>query len=93
MNGYLSLREMAEKWGVSERRINQYCTQGRIPGAQKFGKSWAIPEDAHKPEDPRRARNQVPARPEPQPEELIASPGADAPDEYPFHARPVSGCR
>ena len=74
MNGYLSLREMAEKWGVSERRINQYCTQGRIPGAQKFGKSWAIPEDAHKPEDPRRARNQVPARPEPQPEELIASP-------------------
>lgn len=74
MNGYLSLREMAEKWGVSERRINQYCTQGRIPGAQKFGKSWAIPEDAHKPEDPRRAKKQVPALPEPQPEELIASP-------------------
>lgn len=28
----------------------QYCTQGRIPGAQKFGRSWAIPEDAKKPE-------------------------------------------
>ena len=74
MNGYLSLREMAEKWGVSERRINQYCTQGRIPGAQKFGKSWAIPEDARKPEDPRRSRNKVPARPIPQPEELMATP-------------------
>lgn len=74
MNGYLSLREMAEKWGVSERRINQYCTQGRIPGAQKFGKSWAIPEDARKPEDPRRSRNKVPARPNPQPEELMATP-------------------
>lgn len=71
MKGYLSLRETAEKWGVSERRINQYCTQGRIPGAQKFGKSWAIPEDAHKPEDPRRARNMGPSRPDPQPEERM----------------------
>lgn len=74
MNGYLSLREMSEKWGVSERRINQYCTQGRIPGAQKFGKSWAIPEDARKPEDPRRSRNKVLDRPIPQPEELMATP-------------------
>ena len=57
MNGYLSLRETAEKWGVSERRINQYCAQGRIPGAQKFGKSWAIPADAEKPEDPRRVKH------------------------------------
>ena len=68
MKGYFSLRETAEKWGVSERRINQYCTQGRIPGAQKFGKSWAIPENAHKPEDPRRTRNKVPSQPALQPE-------------------------
>ena len=32
--------------GVSERRINQYCAEGRIPGAHRFGKSWAIPENA-----------------------------------------------
>lgn len=56
MKGYLSIRETAEKWGVSERRINQYCTEGRILGAQKFGKSWAIPADAQKPVDPRWAR-------------------------------------
>lgn len=68
MKGYFSLRETAEKWGVSERRINQYCTQGRIPGAQKFGKSWAIPEGAHKPEDPRRTRNKGPSQPALQPE-------------------------
>lgn len=49
MKGYFSIREISEKWGVSERRINQYCAQGRIPGAQKFGRSWAIPEDAKKP--------------------------------------------
>ena len=43
MKNYLSIREAAEKWGVSERRINQYCAEGRIPGVQRFGKSWAIP--------------------------------------------------
>lgn len=56
MKSYLSVREAAEKWGVSERRINQYCAEGRIAGAQKFGKSWAIPADAEKPQDPRRTR-------------------------------------
>lgn len=55
MKGYFSIREMSEKWGVSERRINQYCTEGRIPGAQKFGKSWAIPEGAEKPGNPRKS--------------------------------------
>ena len=59
MEGYLSIKETAEKWGVSERRINQYCTEGRIPGAQKFGKSWAIPESAEKPDDPRKKRERT----------------------------------
>lgn len=58
MNHYLSLRDAAEKWGVSERRINQYCAEGRIPGAQKIGKAWAIPAGAEKPGDPRRTRRQ-----------------------------------
>ena len=65
MDGYLSLREAAEKWGVSERRINQYCTQGRIPGAHKFGKSWAIPADAQKPKDPRRTKDAADVQAEP----------------------------
>lgn len=58
LKNYLSIREAAEKWGVSERRINQYCTEGRIPGAQRIGKAWAIPADAEKPGDPRRTRRQ-----------------------------------
>ena len=57
MKGYLSIREISYKWGVSERRVNQYCTQGRIPGAERFGRSWAIPEDAEKPTDPRKGNN------------------------------------
>lgn len=58
MKDYLSLREAAQKWGVSERRINQYCTEGRIAGAQRIGKAWAIPSNAQKPGDPRRMRQQ-----------------------------------
>ena len=33
MKGYLSIRETSYKWGVSERRVNQYISQGRVPGA------------------------------------------------------------
>ncbi len=53
---YLTIKETALRWGVSERTVNALCTQGRVKGAQKFGTAWAIPEGAEKPEDPRRAR-------------------------------------
>ena len=53
IKGYLSIREASYRWGVSERRVNQYCAEGRIPGASRFGRSWAIPENAKKPSDPR----------------------------------------
>ena len=55
---YLSVRETAEKWNLSVRMVQQFCAQGRIPGAQKLGKCWAIPGDAEKPQDPRAARKQ-----------------------------------
>ena len=58
MNGYLSIREASVKWGISERRVNQYCAEGRIPGAERFGGSWAIPENAEKPGDPRKQKKQ-----------------------------------
>ena len=57
MTDYLSTQKAAERWGISERRVNQLCAQGRILGAVKFGKSWAIPIDAEKPDDPRRLRS------------------------------------
>ena len=51
---YLTVREAARKWKVSERLAQQYCTDGRIEGARKFGGAWAIPADARKPTDPRK---------------------------------------
>lgn len=50
---YLSIRQTAEKWGISGRRIQRLCTEGRIPGATKIGSYWAVPADAEKPKDKR----------------------------------------
>ena len=50
---YLSTFEAAEKWGISHRRVSILCNEGRIPGAQRAGSRWIIPEDAEKPADAR----------------------------------------
>lgn len=47
--GVLSVAEIAELWGVSERSVRNYCAQGRVPGAFLTGKTWNIPSDATKP--------------------------------------------
>lgn len=56
MKGYMSAREASYKWGVSESRVHKLCQAGRIPGLERFGRSWAIPEDTKKPDDPRKNR-------------------------------------
>ena len=50
---YLSTLEAAEKWGVSPRRVGVLCNENRIPGAQRAGCRWIIPENAEKPKDAR----------------------------------------
>ena len=50
---YLSIKQTAEKWNLSTRRINVLCSENRIPGATKIGSYWAIPVDAEKPKDER----------------------------------------
>ena len=50
---YLSIRETAERWGVSTRHIQILCNDGRVPGAVRIGYAWAIPDDATKPKDRR----------------------------------------
>ena len=50
---YLSTFEIAEKWGISPRRVGILCNQDRISGAQRAGSRWIIPEDAKKPNDAR----------------------------------------
>ena len=50
---YMTLKEAAEKWGVTPRRVNYDCAAGRIPGAVKMAGVWLIPKNAEKPIDGR----------------------------------------
>ena len=50
---YATTKTIAEKWGITDRRVLQYCNAGRIEGAIKMGNTWIIPKDAKKPEDGR----------------------------------------
>lgn len=46
---FLSVKETAIKWDISERSVRDYCQKGRIPGSFLIGKTWSIPDDAIKP--------------------------------------------
>ena len=43
---FITVKEAAEKWGVSTRRVQILCAQDRVKDAYRFGKSWMIPRDA-----------------------------------------------
>ncbi len=46
---YLTVKQVAEKWNISERSVRNYCKNGRIMGAVIKGKHWIIPDDVEKP--------------------------------------------
>ncbi|MDD4029736.1 MAG: N-6 DNA methylase [Caldisericia bacterium] len=50
----MSVSDASAKWGISSRRIQYLCNEGRIEGAIRIGKTWLIPITATKPEDGRR---------------------------------------
>ena len=50
---YITVKQAAEKWGISDRRVRILCSEGKISGAAREGRSWMIPADAKKPEDGR----------------------------------------
>ena len=42
---YISVREVAQKWEISERRVQKLCEESRIDGIQKFGAFWDDPKN------------------------------------------------
>ena len=50
---FLKIDEIAARWGVSPRAVQLLCKEGKINGAQRFGRAWMIPEDATRPIDRR----------------------------------------
>ena len=53
---YMSAPQAAEKWDISERRVQILCSENRIPGVSKLGYMWLIPKNAEKPIDGRTKR-------------------------------------
>ena len=56
--GYKSVAQIAEQWGISDRRVRILCQQGKIDGVIRKGRTWLIPADAEKPIDGRTTRYQ-----------------------------------
>ena len=53
MEGYVTAKEAAEKWGVSLRSVQALCAEGRIEGATKMARVWVIPVNSEYPRDSR----------------------------------------
>lgn len=53
----MSIHEASQEWGISTRRIQRLCVDGRIDGAVRVGKVWVIPRDSDKPVDNRLSGN------------------------------------
>lgn len=53
---YITAKEAADKWGISQRRVAILCSEGRIPNAEMLSNMWLIPKEATKPDDGRSVR-------------------------------------
>lgn len=54
---YMSAKEAARKWNISERRVRILCAEGRVDGVQRSAWAWNIPIDTPKPSDGRQLRH------------------------------------
>ena len=50
---YISVSQLSTIWGISSRRIQILCKEGRVPGSMRVGNMWIIPAGAQKPIDER----------------------------------------
>ena len=56
MLSYMSAKEAAEKWNISQRRVSVLASENRINGAMMVGNMWIIPSNAEKPIDKRTSK-------------------------------------
>lgn len=51
---FMTIKEAANQWEISPRRVQVLCSEGRIKGAFKHGNAWFIPRNTSKPEQMKR---------------------------------------
>ena len=49
----MTTMEAAELWGITTRRVQILCNNGKVKGAIKIGRTWIIPRGTLKPIDGR----------------------------------------
>ena len=53
----ITAEEAAQRWGITPRRVQILCMEGRISGVRRVGRMWLIPADAEKPTDHRKNKS------------------------------------
>ena len=54
---FITAQQAADIWGITRRRVQVLCAQGRIQGATKMANIWVLPKNAEKPIDGRFMRH------------------------------------
>ena len=57
--GIMTVKEAAQKWGVSPQRVGEYIRSERIKGAYKIGAAWVMPDDTKKPSNIKSGRKDI----------------------------------
>lgn len=83
---YLSVKQAAEKWNMTPRRVQVLCNQNRIEGVQRVGNVWTIPENAQKPDD---ARKKVTEKEKPVSANVIMERAWAMPNKNTFDIKPI----
>jgi hypothetical protein len=50
---WLTPQEAGIEWGIKTRRVQELCSNGRIPNVVRKGRMWLIPQGTPKPIDGR----------------------------------------
>jgi hypothetical protein len=50
---WMTVQEAGILWGITTRRAQFLCANGKVSGAQKLGSIWVIPKGTQKPIDGR----------------------------------------
>ena len=59
---WITVKQAAESWGVSDRRVQYLCVNGKLPGAVRLDMGWLIPKNAQKPLDGRTRNGRKPTK-------------------------------
>ena len=57
---WITPQDAAEKWGITDRRVQALCANGQIEGIIRLKRGWLIPKDTPKPIDGRRRNGRKP---------------------------------